>query len=370
VGVYQLGQPIEITDFFSVDGVATDPTIVTWSILGPDGVTVYTNASPEVANPVVGEFILSIIPTLPGTYHYDVDATGVVEASRSGAFSVLPDVSGITNTDTTLIAGPCTAWVDSQSIWDCCGQPTTIIGEGTMTEECPVNMSQYAYEASQLLWELSGRIYAGHCQRTVVACEPSACGCGFQVLSRGHVVTTPWLGPECWTWPCGHPSIIKLPGVPVAEVVEVEIDGVALDPSAYRLLSDRRSLARIDGERWPTCDSLCTFEEQSQNLLTYNYGMDPPLAGVHAAAELGCQLYKACVGAADCQLPSGATRVTRQGVTIERSFMRYDQSMKTWQTGLTLVDIFLNSINPRGLRRRPAIWSPSRQAAYAKPLGA
>ena len=40
-----------------------------------------------------------------------------------------------------------------------------------------------------------------------------------------------------------------------------------------------------------------------------------------AAAQLGCEIYKACSGAessGDCALPSGVTRVTRQGITIEK----------------------------------------------------
>ena len=35
------------------------------------------------------------------------------------------------------------------------------------------------------------------------------------------------------------------------------------------------------------------------------------------AAQLACEIYKACVGQ-DCALPSGITRIARQGIVIEK----------------------------------------------------
>ena len=44
---YNFGVPIEITDIFTVGGIPMDPTLVTWTFVGPDGVTfAYTNADP------------------------------------------------------------------------------------------------------------------------------------------------------------------------------------------------------------------------------------------------------------------------------------------------------------------------------------
>ena len=50
---YTQGTPIEISDTFTLDGVLTNPTTVTYTILGPDGVsTVYVNGDPEVSQPL------------------------------------------------------------------------------------------------------------------------------------------------------------------------------------------------------------------------------------------------------------------------------------------------------------------------------
>ena len=71
----------------------------------------------------------------------------------------------------------------------------------------------------------------------------------------------------------------------------------------------------------------------------------------------------------DCKLPSGITRITRQAVTMDfAGFRAWGRKGGIWQTGLPLVDAFLNAYNPHGLRRRPLIWSPD-QAPYAYEVG-
>lgn len=370
---YQQGVPIEISDTFTVDGVETNPTTVTWTFLGPDGVTtVYTNASPEVTNPSVGNFVLSLAPPgNPGFYSYDVDATGAVVASRSGSFYVIPNAA-IPDLDVNwAVLGPCTPWASSQDVWNCCGQPMTTIGEGSSEEECPVDMSSFAFSASQLLFELSGRRWAGQCSKTVVACEDT-CTCGIQVLSRGYVVNS-WNGyPAVYQGACGCPTTVKLSGYPVREITEVVIDGVTLDPSDYKLY-DRRKLARVDGGKWPSCDDICRASSEDENTITYSYGQDPPLAGIAAAAQLGCELYRACGGAGtggDCALPTGVTRTVRQGITIERlAFTSWAFNQGTWRTGMALVDAFLGAYAKTGMIRRPTFWSPSRAARYAQSVG-
>jgi len=242
-----------------------------------------------------------------------------------------------------------------------------------------------------MLYELSGRQFAGACEKTERPCGNR--WCGFQVLSRGHIVWDPyyWNGVNWW-WnghtgcSCQPLDRIKLSGYPVREIVEVKIDGVVLAPSSdseeYRL-DERRWLTRtcdVEGNAqfWPTCQDLaCPDTELGTFSVTYRYGQDPPALGVHAAAQLGCELYKACAGET-CALPKGTTRVTRQGVTIEKlafvswAFVngRYARGGRApgWNTGLPLVDAFLNTYNRAGLNRRPVFWSPSGHQ-YARSVG-
>ena len=390
---YAQGTPIEITDTFTLDGVETNPTLVTYTILGPDGVTtVYTNADPEVTNPSVGNFLLSLSPPgNPGSYGYSVVATGAVEASRFGSFYVIPNPAVPDPDVDWAVVGPCQPWVSSQAVWECCGEPMTTIGEGSSAEECPVDMTQFALEASQLLYELSARQFSGACEKTVRPCGNR--WCGFQVLSRGYVVYDPYWDPywNGWNWwwndnpGCGCKPLdrIKLSGYPVREITEVKIDGVVVDPDTYRL-DERRWLVRVPDPadpttmlRWPACQAMGLPDTEDGTFsVTYRYGQDPPPLGIHAAGQLGCELYKACAGQ-ECALPTGTTRTVRQGITIEKlafSAWAYVPARNArggraagWNTGLPLVDAFLAGYNPGGIKRRPTFWAPGRR--YARSTG-
>lgn len=252
-------------------------------------------------------------------------------------------------------------------------------------------MTQFAMEASQVLYELSGRQFAGICEKTVRPCGTA--WCGFQTLSRGHIVAPMgfWRWNGLW-WggdvnPCGcRPlSQVLLSGYPVREILEVKIDGDVVDPATYRL-DERRWLTRMRDPAepdtallWPNCQQLDLNDDQDGTFsVTYTYGQDVPVLGVHAAAQLGCELYKACTGG-NCALPTGTTRISRQGVVVERLAFtswafRSPQSTRSttppgWHTGLSLVDAFLSTYNQTGIKRRPVIYSPLARMRYAKQVG-
>lgn len=384
MAAYQKGVPIEISDTFTVDGVETDPTTVTYNILGPDGVlTTYTfPGDAEISNTAVGNYLLSLAPpAIPGDYNYDVEATGAVVASRAGNFTVLADVSSWQELDWAVV-GPCTPWADSQDVWDSCGQPMVTMGEGSSETECAVDMTQYAFAASQLLYELSGHLFSGACERTVRPCGTPTCG--FQVLSRGHVVGG-WNGLQ---WgddrPCGCQPLsrVLLSGYPVREVTEVKLDGVVLPKTNNWRLDERRWLTRvadIDGNAqvWPGCQRLDLDDtEVGTWSVTYRYGQDPPLIGQMAAAQLGCDLYRA-IGGGTCALPMGTTRISRQGIVIEKlAFATWAFNQHTtgsqppgWHTGMPLVDAFLGAYARTGPLRRPTVFTAKSVMRYARSVG-
>jgi hypothetical protein len=79
-------------------------------------------------------------------------------------------------------------------------------------------------------------------------------------------------------------------------------------------------------------------------------------------------MYRSMTGG-DCQLPSGTVRVTRQGITIDKmaalgwfrqGSKRYGAAAR-WQTGMPMVDAFLNAANPYGLTRRPMMMAPGQR---------
>lgn len=304
----------------------------------------------------------------------------------------------MTSTASGPVEGPCTAWITGDEVAECCAisSPST-----DQLDQFDV----FAVEASMLLFELSGRKYAGSCEQTVRPCA-AGCGCwgagGAAVQGTAAWYWAPWQG--VWSWwgegyasrcgACSPVSKALLPGYPVTGIVEVKIGDTVLPEIAVDGPSVGQPNWRLDGWReltrlgyiddqgirqsrwWPACQDLSLPDGQPGTWsVTYEYGTAPPLAGVEAAKQLACELQKSCSGG-DCALPAGVTRVQRQGITIDRGLLltwgaaTNARGIKTggWTTGLTLVDAFLSAYNPFGNRRRPGFWSPD-LPEYAQKLG-
>jgi hypothetical protein len=252
----------------------------------------------------------------------------------------------------------CTPWIDGEDVLACCNVEAS---SGALFDTV-------AEQASEILFEISGRLFPGECSKTVRPyCDP--CYCGYQVLSRGHVV-----GPWDWGYPLSYlcdtclvacsPSLVKLSGYPVTEITEVKIDGAVLAATEYRLHKHRFAM-RLNDARWPLTQDL-TLPDTEDNTwsIAYTYGASVPSIGQSAAAQLACELYKACdpTAGSNCVLPTGVTRITRQGITIDRlAFTSWAFKDGNWRTGLPLVDAFLSAYNPSGLLRRPVFWAPGKR---------
>lgn len=267
--------------------------------------------------------------------------------------------------------GPCESWVTAEEVAACCG-----VDVGTDTSV----LDAAAVEASMALFELSGRQFPGACSQTTRPCS-DGCGCWDWLFWPSRPpqipVGTAWgwgdWGAAGWGWGwdgcsdtcgCGSLSRVLLPGYPVYEIVEVVIDGEVIDPDGYRLdnFEYLTRLADADGRSrfWPACQVLDRDEGEGVFTVEYLFGQTPPTLGVLAAAQLACEIYRLCTdGIGACALPSGVTRITRQGVQIERSpFVSWAFTEGKWGTGIAAVDLFLQTYNPAGLRRRSAVWTP------------
>lgn len=295
--------------------------------------------------PPVGNYV--VIWEDPDGVQAAEDMTVAVEAAAGGSSSD---------------SGPCQAWISADDLVACAGEASS--GSTLLAEAAVI--------ATELLYEVSGRQWRGICAATVRPCTSRACG--FQTLSRGHIVSGWQDDLFRWSWDDSSPSrhcgceplsIVTLAGYPVRTIVAVKIDGELVDPSLYRL-DDRRDLVRLadpDGtaRRWPACQRLDlpagapgTFE------VTYLYGADPPHAGVKAAEQLACELVRADPAVeGDCTLPAGTTQVTRQGLTIQRDPLA--TYISGGHTGLVFIDAFVSTYNPKSQRRGTAVWSPDLQ---------
>lgn len=144
-------------------------------------------------------------------------------------------------------------------------------------------------------------------------------------------------------------------GVPVAEVTEVKVNGLVLDPAAYQLIGPW--LARVDGgECWPACqDPAVPDTEEGTFSVTYRPGRPLPVAGQIAAGALAGEFVKACAGAA-CALPANIQSLTRQGVDVE--FVSPGEVLNEGRTGIREVDLFIQAVNPDNRRGRARVMSP------------
>lgn len=360
--LYPLGT--EVTLFFAFtdeDGNPADPTTVEFTVELPDGSVVTSGiGDPGVTNPAVGDWEFTYLPPEPGAYQYKVAGTGTVTASSpTGTFVVTGDAI---STEWSVAGGPCEPWITSGSVAECCG----------VADPDVLRLEQAAHAATELLYVLSGSRYSGQCEQTVRPCGEDLCA-------------GPWNRP--WSnsprHGCGCSAIDRIPlaGNP-SEIVEVLIDGEVVDPVTYEL-NDRMWLDRVNDPSdpdenlyWPSCENKrLPITEEGTFAVTYRYGSPPPVAGMLAAQELACAVYGTCSaivsgeGEADCALPAGVTQVVRQGITISlQGFAAWGQTDGSWQTGLPLVDAFLNGMNPSNSRGKAQVWSPDLWK-YPRPLG-
>ncbi|MDF2751663.1 MAG: hypothetical protein K0S82_45 [Gaiellaceae bacterium] len=361
MGQYPYGQQVTLfTTFLDENGSPTDPTTVTFRVERPDNLIVSYDfgTDPEITNPSTGYYELAYDPPSAGHYDYEIVGAGALEAIFPGSFDVTPSALAAAPIPTH---GPCEPWIDDQDVAECCGAD---VGSDTWLFHAS------AISSSNLLWRLSGRQYSGICQRTVRPCNDRECG--FQTLPSGYVIdhNALWLGRTWSPGVCGCDPVskIELANYPVIDIVEVKIAGVAIDPSEYELRRHQYLIRKRDADGnqqfWPSCQiqDLDDTEEGTFSI-RYLHGINPPQEGIDAARQLACEIYKSCpnaeaqAAAANCALPKNATRVTKQGITIELGALRFTKS-EGWKTGMNLVDAFLNSVNPYGKQRRPAIWSP------------
>ncbi|MFP3118157.1 hypothetical protein [Streptomyces sp. Iso 434] len=234
----------------------------------------------------------------------------------------------------------------------------------------PADVERWTRVASSILWRMSGMRW-GPCPVTVRPCRRAcaeAAPISFQATGASTGGWTPYIDAG-GTWrnaamcgcvsdcSCGELCEVYLPG-PVYDVVEVLVDGVALVPEAYRVDAPGR-LVRTDGECWPTCQDMAAPLDAAGTFgVTYRWGLPLDAAAIAAVSELTCHLLKGCGtgGACGCKINPRVSRVSRQGVDMERAdpTLLYTEGL----TGLPAVDMWLLAVNPGRLRAASRVYSP------------
>lgn len=247
---------------------------------------------------------------------------------------------------TAPLSGPCTAW---DPLWGSCSIPTV----------SPCTTGDAAAMATEVMWQASGQRF-GTCPVTIRPCRRQC--------------STNWAGPRWWNaWPrslyaaehgwidmscgtctsgcsCTTMSEALLPA-PVDAVTTVIVDGVVLDPSAYRV-DDNRMLVRTDGLTWPTCQNMTLPDTATGTWsVTVEVGEPVPVLGRQAVGELACEMLKACAGE-DCQLPANVTSLIRQGVNVQYPPHAAQEIAERGYFG----GLFIQTYNPNRLQGRPVVY--------------
>lgn len=165
------------------------------------------------------------------------------------------------------------------------------------------------------LWKWT-QMRFGLCEVSYRPCKRSCLGYGIggPVLISGNF-TNLVCGSCAGSCSCRSVSEVILPG-PIANVVEILIDGDSLDLSSVRV-DDWNRLVRTDGSRFPTCQDLSkNSDEDGTWQVTYDRGEAIPPGGELVAGILACEYAKSICGDKTCRLPRRVTTVSRQGLTV------------------------------------------------------
>lgn len=194
--------------------------------------------------------------------------------------------------------------------------------------------------ASQLLWALSG-YRVGVCAYRE-AFRPATSGtCGYPYKdANGN-----WRNNGQNSGLCCR---VLLTHRPVESIIEVVDGGVVLDVDQYAL---EGSWLRRRGACWSTSFSC----DDPELIVTYQAGVPIPAGTGLAVGEVACE-YISALNGDPCRLPSRATSITRQGVTVTLASAAEFTDKR--RIGLPITDAWLETIVGSGPRVASRVYSP------------
>jgi len=322
VDMLDVGEPLLIrTTWWDENGDAVNPSTIALTITKPDG-TVVSKTKADMTSTVVGVWEYDTTGDQAGLWR--IHAVAVA----GGRTQILDDQVLVGIDDST---GPCDAWVTWDDV-EACG--TIKLPAGQTID--PAAAQLWLDQATEILYDLSGRRYPGICTATRSLCF--ACQ-------------------SCWPTICScdpYPSIDLGGKFPVLGAWDVTVDGVTLAPSAYTIRG-RRWLVRLDGQVW-TQTGWNFAQDPAGFRVSWAYGRVPPAAGKAAAAKLASEIAKRCVGDKTCQLPQRVTSINREGVTF--TVIDPMRMLDEGKTGVYEIDLWLMS-EKAGMKPRPHIYHPA-----------
>ncbi len=216
--------------------------------------------------------------------------------------------------------------------------------------------------AGRVLWTLTGQVF-GLCPTKLRPCwQPDMTVSTYGRPGRAGAYWSGLLNTADSTGRCSCSTDCRFVGVdrvalpgPVSSIIEVTINGVVVAPSAYRV-QNRRWLRRVDGQWWPQHQDLNLADDAvGAFAITYQRGIAVPAEGQLVAGILAMEFARGLLGR-QCSLPTGATSVSRQGISVELADMR--EWFTNGLTGIEPVDLWIMAVNPYKSKRPAKIISP------------
>jgi hypothetical protein len=272
-------------------------------------------------------------------------------------------------------SGACAAWAQASDI-EGISRVKKRAEELALTPEALEGLcAEAATAASDILYELSGKIFPGQCGPVTV--RPVSRPTDIDTRAWGATLSTVgWVASQGFASAYGsfnpavlahygtlEPPQIELP-YPVTEVVQVKIDGEVIPEDEYEL-RDFKTLVRLRPTAstvptarwgWPTSQIMDLPDTEPGTFsVTYMYGNPPPAMGKIAARKLAEYLALPLLGETK-DYPKRVTSVARQGVsTMVTDVM---DLLREGMLGIYECDLFIKTYNPSKLKRQAAVWSP------------
>jgi hypothetical protein len=244
------------------------------------------------------------------------------------------------------VYGPCDDYATIDDVRALCDTGTLDLVAADPDADPPVEEGADVALVTEMLRYASRRTFLATGQRFWGCCEAT-----IRPAALCHVC-----GATDWSCGCNRWPMLSLPFLPARSVDDVTIDGTTLDPSAYALV-DHASLARIDGEPWPTCNDLTLADtEEGTWTVTFHHGLDLPPEAVPLVAQFAVELAKACRGV-ECGLGPGIRVVHRDGVDFEI----VDAPLGEHSTGYGPLDQWIGLLHGGHVAEPPRLYNPMRR---------
>lgn len=370
------GDTRRLTVTIYVGQALTDPASLTFRFRTPAGVetTYIFGVDAQIVHDTAGVFHADLLLDQAGPWTYQWQSTSPAQ-TQGDTLLVGPDP--LDAQGPAPRGGACQPWVAATDVAAQRSVAAAIAKAALPAGDAAGMCQQAARAASDILYELSGRMFTGACGPVTIrpVSRPTdgdfrgslgsmgyfsswgSCGVGASSYGFGETGARSHYG-------CSNPPEIELGVYPVTTITEVKIDGVVIPADEY-LLADFRTLVRMlpaadapatQRYGFPTCQRLDLPDTEPGTFsVTMLYGQPPPAGGVAAALALAEFLILPSLG--DCsKFPTRVTNITRQGVSAQVASVM--DIVKDGKTGVYPADLWLMSVNPNKLARPAAVWSP------------